>query len=207
MQTTYFYFLSIVDIPITTTLTENLGYKANYASISRILDVCQKWDLFRAETQPPSKFHGNPFSSFCSILLTNQPTSQQMDSGDKVLKGMLLKIGGGHELLATSVTFKCFCACCVCVFLPADGDVSELRVLRCGARFKIRHVEVGERVVDEAVHGARLAEHVKVDEPGDEVWCEGDHKGLRGKRDGQAEWDSEAILCHEHWQRKKYTIR
>ena len=199
MQMTYCYFLSTANIPITTTLIENFGHKASYALISRIPDVHQKRDLFWAETHPPSKFRGNPFCRFCLILLTNQPTSQQTDSGNKGLKGMLGKTGGGHELLATSVTFKWSCVCCVCVSLPADGDVSELRALRGGARFKIRHVEVGERVVDEAVHGARLAEHVQVDEPRDEVWREGDHKGLRRKRDRQ----SEAIICHEHWQLKK----
>lgn len=57
----------------------------------------------------------------------------------------------------------------MCVFLPADGDVSELGALRCCTGFKIGHVEVGERVVDEAVHGAGLTEHVLVDEPRDEV--------------------------------------
>lgn len=55
------------------------------------------------------------------------------------------------------------------MFLPADADVSVLGVLRCRPGFKIGHVEVGERVVDEAVHGAGLAEHVLVDESRDEV--------------------------------------
>lgn len=58
---------------------------------------------------------------------------------------------------------------CVCAFLPADSDVSVLRVLWCCPRFKIRHVEVGERVVNEAMHGAGLAEHVLVDESRDKV--------------------------------------
>lgn len=70
------------------------------------------------------------------------------------------------ELLPTSVTCKRVHAC---VILPAESDVPVLRVLRRRARFKIRHIEVGERVVNEAVHGARLTEHVLVDEPGDEV--------------------------------------
>lgn len=55
------------------------------------------------------------------------------------------------------------------MFLPADADVSVIGVLRCRPGFKVGHVEVGERVVDEAVHGARLAEHVLVDESRDEV--------------------------------------
>ena len=31
-------------------------------------------DLFWAMSNPPCKFGGNPFSSFCVILLKNQPT-------------------------------------------------------------------------------------------------------------------------------------
>lgn len=55
------------------------------------------------------------------------------------------------------------------VFLPADGDVPVLGVMRRRAGFKIGHVEIGKRVVNEAVHGAGLTEHVLVDEPRDEV--------------------------------------
>lgn len=57
---------------------------------------------------------------------------------------------------------------CVC-FLPANSDVSMLRILWCRAGFKIGHIKVGEGVVDETMHGACLTEHVQVDEPGDEV--------------------------------------
>lgn len=58
---------------------------------------------------------------------------------------------------------------CVCVFLPADGDIAKLGVLRRRALFKIGHVEVGECVVNEAMHGAGVTVHVLVDEPRDEV--------------------------------------
>lgn len=63
--------------------------------------------------------------------------------------------------------------------LPTNGDVSVLRALWRCARSKIGHVKVGECVVNKAVHGARLAEHVLVDEPRNEVRREGDHKGLK----------------------------
>lgn len=68
---------------------------------------------------------------------------------------------------------------CVVLFLPTHGDVAVLRVVRRRARFEIGNVEVGQGVVDEAVHGPRLAEHVLVDQPRDEVRCEGDDKGLQ----------------------------
>ena len=44
--------------------------------------ICTKNEcaLFWAKTHPPSKSRGNPFSSFCVILLTNQQTSQQTDA-------------------------------------------------------------------------------------------------------------------------------
>ena len=40
----------------------------------RCIWICtsSSWDLFLAVTRLPSKFHGNLFSSFCLILLTNQ---------------------------------------------------------------------------------------------------------------------------------------
>lgn len=66
----------------------------------------------------------------------------------------------------------CHLWACVCTYvsaLPAESDVAVLGVLWRRARFQVGHVEEGERVVDEAVHGARLAVHVLVDESGDEV--------------------------------------
>lgn len=66
-------------------------------------------------------------------------------------------------------------------FLPTHSDVAVLRVVRRRARFEIGNVEVGQGVVNEAVHGPRLAEHVLVDQTRDEVRCEGDDKGLQGK--------------------------
>lgn len=61
-----------------------------------------------------------------------------------------------------------------------------LRVLRGRPWFEIGHVKVGESVVDEAVHGPSLAEHVLVHQPRDEIRREGNHKGLKRERDGQA---------------------
>lgn len=55
------------------------------------------------------------------------------------------------------------------VLLPAEGDVFAVQIVRRGARLKVGHVEVGERVIDEAVHGAVRAVHVLVYEPRDEV--------------------------------------
>lgn len=66
-----------------------------------------------------------------------------------------------------------------CFFLPTHSDVAELRVVRRRARFETRNVEVGQGVVDEAVHGPRLAKHVLVDQTRDEVRCEGNDKGLQ----------------------------
>lgn len=57
-----------------------------------------------------------------------------------------------------------------------------LRVVRRRARLEIGNIEVGQGVVDEAVHGPRLAEHVLVDQTRDEVRCKGDDKGLQRKR-------------------------
>lgn len=51
------------------------------------------------------------------------------------------------------------------MYLPAERDVSMLRVVRCCTRFEIGDIEVGKCVVDEAVHRASLTEHVLVDEP------------------------------------------
>lgn len=70
-------------------------------------------------------------------------------------------------------------ACYSSHLLPANGYVPVFRVLRHRPWFKIGHVEVGERVVDEAVHGPGLAEHVLVHESWDKVGREGDHKGLK----------------------------
>lgn len=68
---------------------------------------------------------------------------------------------------------------CICVSLPAEADVFVRRAVRCRAGLEIGHVEVGECVVEEAVHGAIRTVHVLVDEPRDEVRCEGDYKGLQ----------------------------
>lgn len=47
---------------------------------------------------------------------------------------------------------------------------------------------MGKRVVDEAMHGPRLAEHVLVDKSRDEVRRKGDDKGLqREEPDGYSE--------------------
>ena len=35
-------------------------------------------------SQDDSHCHGNPFSSFCVILPTNQPTNQQMDTDENI---------------------------------------------------------------------------------------------------------------------------
>lgn len=67
-------------------------------------------------------------------------------------------------------------------FLPTDGDIAVVGILRRRAGFEVGDVEVGERVVDEAVHGPRLAVHVLVDEARDEVRREGYYKGLRGRK-------------------------
>lgn len=72
-------------------------------------------------------------------------------------------------------------------FLPADGYVPVLRVLRGCPWFKVGHVKVGQRVVDEAVHGPRLAEHVLVHQSRDEIGREGNHKGLKRETDRQGE--------------------
>lgn len=66
--------------------------------------------------------------------------------------------------------------------LPTHSDVVVLRVVRRRARFEIGNVEVGQGVVDEAVHSPRLAEHVLVDQTRDEVRCEGNDKSLQQKR-------------------------
>lgn len=59
------------------------------------------------------------------------------------------------------------------VILGGDGRRS---------RPEVGDVEVREGVVDEAVHGARVAVHVLIHQSGDEVGREGDHKGLMGRR-------------------------
>lgn len=37
-----------------------------------------------AATHPPSKFCASPFSSFCAILFTNQPTTQKPDMAENI---------------------------------------------------------------------------------------------------------------------------
>ena len=49
-----------------------------------------------------------------------------------------------------------------------------------GAGLEVGDVEVGQGVVDEAVHGARVTVHVLVHEPGNEIRRERDHKSLVG---------------------------
>lgn len=49
---------------------------------------------------------------------------------------------------------------------------------RIRPRLKVTDIEVGETVVDEAVHGPIRAVHVLVDQPRDEIRGEGNHKGL-----------------------------
>lgn len=66
--------------------------------------------------------------------------------------------------------------------LPTHSDVAVVGVVRRRARFEIGNVEVGQGVVDEAVHGPRLAEHVLVDQTRDEVRRKGDDEGLQRKR-------------------------
>lgn len=66
--------------------------------------------------------------------------------------------------------------------LPTHSDVAVLRVVRRRARFEIGNIEVGQGVVDEAVHGPCLAEHILVDQTRDEVRGKGDDKGLQRKR-------------------------
>lgn len=64
--------------------------------------------------------------------------------------------------------------------LPAkihrDAQVRVVR--RPGVVLEVGDVEVGQGVVDEAVHGAVRAVHVLVDQAGDEVRGEGDDKRL-----------------------------
>lgn len=44
---------------------------------------------------------------------------------------------------------------------------------------EVTDVEVGQGVINKAVHGAVRAVHVLIDQPRDEVRSEGDDKGLR----------------------------
>lgn len=68
-----------------------------------------------------------------------------------------------------------------------------LRALRGRPGSEVGHVKVGERVVDEAVHGPGLAEHVLVHQARDEVRREGNHKGLKRERDRRAERESRIV--------------
>lgn len=51
------------------------------------------------------------------------------------------------------------------------------------ANLEVAYVEVGERVVDEAVHGPVRTVHVLVNHPRDEVWGEGDDERLEEVKD------------------------
>lgn len=81
----------------------------------------------------------------------------------------------------------CVNVCYSSHFLPANGYVPVLRVLRGCPWFKIGHIKVGQSVVDEAVHGPGLAEHVLVHESWDKIGREGNHKGLKRENDRQGE--------------------
>ena len=50
--------------------------------ISNFADA-NNWILFLTKTPPSSKFHINPFSGFCEILLTNQSENNQTINGQK----------------------------------------------------------------------------------------------------------------------------
>lgn len=67
---------------------------------------------------------------------------------------------------------------------PADLHlVAQVHGLQGGrARLEVADVEVGQRVIDEAVHGAVRAVHVLVDQPRDEVRRKGDDEGLKVHR-------------------------
>ncbi len=65
-------------------------------------------------------------------------------------------------------------------FQPAECNVfAETGDGRHRSWFKVADVKVRERVVDEAMHGPHLAVHVLVDQARDEIWREGDDKGLQ----------------------------
>lgn len=55
----------------------------------------------------------------------------------------------------------------------------EHRVHRVGVWFKVGDVEIGEGVVYKAVKLSVRTVHELINQPGDEIWCEGDHKRLR----------------------------
>lgn len=75
---------------------------------------------------------------------------------------------------------------------PAYLDfISEVHGLdRIRSWLKVTDIEVGEAVVDEAVHGSIRAVGVLVDQPRDEVGGEGDHECL-GTGNG---WFSRTVL-------------
>lgn len=62
----------------------------------------------------------------------------------------------------TLIFQMCVNVCYSSHFLPANGYVPKVRILRGCPWFKIGHIKVGQSVVDEAVHGPGLAEHVLV---------------------------------------------
>lgn len=71
------------------------------------------------------------------------------------------------------------------------GVAEVLRVHGLFALLEVADVEVGQRVVDEAVHGAVRAVHVLVHHPGDEVRGEGDDKRLVGGGEVVGGWGVE----------------
>lgn len=67
--------------------------------------------------------------------------------------------------------------------LPAQCDVFvETGDRRYRSSFKVAYIKVRQGVIDKAMHGARLAVHVLIDQSGDKIWCEGDDKGLKKRQ-------------------------
>lgn len=61
--------------------------------------ILSKWCLFWADTNLPVKFHGNIFSSFCAITMTNQPTrkKKQMRTSENMTLGKVKKKNHNHN--------------------------------------------------------------------------------------------------------------